>query len=368
MRHALDEGRRGVGLTSPNPPVGAVIVIEKEGMIRGGNRLTGEIIGRGWHRRAGGPHAEIEALRDAAENGRDVRGATIYITLEPCSTQGRTGPCTEALAAAGLRRVVWGARDPNPQHAGRAEALLREAGLEVTTGVLELECSGLIRPFAKWVTTGMPYVIAKAAQSLDGRLTRPPGESQWLTSEAARAHGRSLRREVDAVLVGAETVRQDNPRLTFRPGDANHATGPQPPKDEEFHAAEAARPQPWRVVLSRSGRLPAGAHLLTDEHKDRTLVLPGPDLPSALRELAGRGIVSVLIEGGGDVLNQAFQHRLVDEVQWYVAARLCGAGVPVLGRTSEWTASVELKNPQYSFFADDFCVRATPLWPNSSPA
>ena len=364
MRCALEEGRRGVGWTSPNPPVGAVIV------------AGDEVLGRGWHRQAGGPHAEIEALRDAAEKGGDVRGATIYITLEPCSTQGRTGPCTEALVAAGIGRVVWGARDPNPDHAGRAEALMREAGLEVLTGVLEAECAELIRPFAKWVTTGMPYVIAKAAQSLDGRLTRPPGEGQWLTSEGVRAHGRALRRQVDAVLVGAETVRQDNPRLTIRE-EAGHdaagvARGSHPGSDAHSGGTapgHGARPQPWRVVLSRSGRLPAEAHLFTDEHKERTLVLPGPDLPAALKELAGRGVVSVLIEGGGDILGQAFEHGLVDELYWYVAPRLCGAaGVPVLGR-AEWAASVALERLRYEFLEDSFCVNARPVWPAlSTPA
>lgn len=372
MHHALEEGRRGVGRTSPNPPVGAVIV------------AGDEVLGRGWHRQAGGPHAEIEALRDAAEKGRDARGATIYITLEPCSTQGRTGPCSEALVAAGIRRVVWGARDPNPDHAGRAETLLTEAGLEVRTGVLEAECAKLIRPFAKWITTGMPYVIAKAAQSLDGRLTRPPGEGQWLTSEAGRAHGRALRRRVDAVLVGAETVRQDNPRLTIREeaagrdaavlergGDARLGADSglsAPGHSGVGDTGGSARPQPWRVVLSRSGRLPAEAHLFTDEHKERTLVLPGPDLPAALRELAGRGVVSVLIEGGGDILGQAFEHRLVDELYWYMAPRLCGAsGVPVLGGAA-LAASVALEELRYEFIEDNFCVHARPVWPALSPA
>lgn len=332
MRLALDEGRKGIGLTSPNPAVGAVIVSQQ-----------GQILGQGWHRRAGGPHAEIEALRDAASRGHTVKDATIYITLEPCSTHGRTGPCTQALQEAGIRRVVWGARDPNPGHAGRAETLLSAAGLEVRTGVLAAECEELIRPFAKWITTGMPYVIAKAAQSLDGRLTRPPGEGQWLTSEAARAHGRGLRRRVDAILVGAGTVRADDPQLTFREGAAD-------------------RPQPWRVVLSRTGRLPAQARLFTDEHKDRTLVLPGPDLTTALRELAGRGIVTVLIEGGGQVLGQAFAERVVDELCWYVAPRLCGAGVPVLAN-AEWAASVALEGVSVEVLEDNLCIHARPVWP-----
>lgn len=334
MRLALEQGHQGVGRTSPNPPVGAVVVAD------------GECIGLGWHRRAGEPHAEIEALRDAtARHPQRLRGATLYVTLEPCSTHGRTGPCTEALINAGLSRVVWGARDPNPQHAGRAESLLREAGLAVTTGVLETECDALIQPFAKWITTGLPWVIAKAATSLDGRLTRPAGEGPWLTSEAARTHGRGLRRRVDAILVGAETVRQDDPQLTVRDG----------PGDD--------RPQPWRVVLSRSGQLPAQARLFTDAHRDRTLVLPGPDLRTALHELGARGMTSVLIEGGGNVLGQAFEQRLVDEVQWYLAPRLCGAGtVASLGDTP-WATSVALTDVRFEPLGDNLCLTAHPVWP-----
>jgi diaminohydroxyphosphoribosylaminopyrimidine deaminase/5-amino-6-(5-phosphoribosylamino)uracil reductase len=336
MRLALEQGLLGVGRTSPNPPVGAVLVADNE------------LIGQGWHHRAGAPHAEIEALSDAtARHPQRLRGATIYITLEPCSTHGRTGPCTTALIAAGIQRVVWGSRDPNPHHAGRAETLLRDAGLEVTTGVLAAECDALIRPFAKWVTTGLPWVIAKAATSLDGRLTRPAGEGQWLTSAAARAHGRSLRRQVDAILVGAETVRQDNPQLTLRDEPAND------------------RPQPWRVVLSRSGQLPADAQLFTDAHRERTLVLPGPDLRTALGELGARGITAVLIEGGGSVLGQAFAQRLVDEVRWYLAPRLCGAStVPALGDTP-WPASVALTDLQVESIGDNLCLSARPLWPTT---
>jgi len=337
MRLALEQGRRGVGLTSPNPPVGAVVVAD------------GERLGQGWHQRAGKPHAEIEALRDAAaRHPQRLRGATIYVTLEPCSTHGRTGPCTEALIAAGLGRVVWGARDPNPGHAGRAETLLREAGLSVTTGVLEAECAALIRPFAKWITTGLPWVIAKAATSLDGRLTRPAGEGPWLTSEAARAHGRSLRRRVDAILVGAETVRQDDPQLTLR------------------DSADSDRPQPWRVVLSRSGQLPATARLFTDAHRERTLILPGPDLRTALLELGRRGVTTVLIEGGGQVLGQAFARRLVDEVHWYLAPRLCGAGTtPALG-TEPWAASVGLADVHVEALGDNLCLTARPVWADAT--
>lgn len=334
MRRALEQARLGIGLTSPNPAVGAVIVAD------------GDIIGQGWHRKAGQAHAEVEAIRDAqARHPQRLAGATIYVTLEPCSTHGRTGPCTAAIQAAGLRRVVWGARDPNPSHAGRAAEVLTAAGLEVASGVLEAECDELIRPFAKWVTTGLPYVLAKAGQSLDGRITRPPGEGPWITSEAARAHGRRLRARVDAILVGAETLRQDDPQLTLRGG----------PSGKE---------QPWRVILTRSRQLPAQARVFTDAFKDRTLVLAGLSLREALLELGRRGVVSVLIEGGANVLGQAFRDQLVDEVHWYLAPRLCGRGLPSIAG-DDWTASVALDGVQVEQLGDNLCLTGRPVWPNA---
>src|SRR6266446_6832709 len=193
MRAALREARRGLGLTSPNPAVGAVLV-------RGG-----KIIARGHHRKAGAPHAEIECLRNF--KGTVPKDAILYVTLEPCSTTGRTGPCTNAIIKAGVRRLVVGATDPNPLHAGDGIALLRKAGLEVRTGVLADECSALNEAFNKWITTGRPFVIAKCGMSLDGRLSRPPKESRWITSGAARRQARQLRARVDAILIGAETLR-----------------------------------------------------------------------------------------------------------------------------------------------------------------
>lgn len=335
MHQALDQARRGVGLTSPNPPVGAVIVAQ------------GKIIGQGYHRKAGGPHAEVEAIRDAQQNNSKlVPGATIYVTLEPCSTHGRTPPCTEAVKAAGIRRVVYGASDPNPAHAGRCDDIFFRDRIEVTSGVLEAECRALIRPFAKWITTGIPYVIAKAGQSLDGRITRPAGESQWITNDAARAHGRRLRMRVDAIIVGAETVRKDNPQLTLRDGGSG-------------------KEQPWRVVLTRSGEIPPESHLFTDEFKDRTLVMHGKDLPEVLADLGRRGVVSVLIEGGGIILGQAFRERLVDEVYWYIAPRLCGGGRPSIAGTA-LPQSVELKDIEVRPIGDNVMVHGIPVWPDAA--
>ena len=222
MRAALAEARRGIGRASPNPAVGAVLVR--------GQR----VISRGYHRASGLPHAEIECLA-AAPRG-SLRSATLYVTLEPCSTIGRTPPCTDAIVRAGVGRVVIGATDPNPLHSGRGIDQLRAAGIKVTTGVLAAECSRLNEAFNKWIVTGKPFVIAKCGMSLDGRLTRAPNEGRWLTGPAARRHAMQLRAQVDAILIGAETLRRDNPRLTTR-------------------GIRGAR-QPWRVVLSRSGKLP----------------------------------------------------------------------------------------------------------------
>ena len=332
MRAALREAARGRGHTSPNPAVGAVIV-------RGGR-----VLARGFHQRAGLPHAEIEALR-ALKNPALAAGAILYVTLEPCSTHGRTPPCVDAIIAAGFARVVIGTTDPNPAHAGRGLGLLRAAGLAVTAGVLENECRELNAGFNRWIVTRRPLVIAKAGMSLDGRLTRPPGEGQWLTSAAARADAMCLRAQVDAVLIGAQTLRADNPRLTVR-------------------GVPCAR-QPWRVVVTRSGDLPKGAHLFTDAHRDRTLVFRGQSLRAVLRELGRRAITSVLIEGGGRVLGEAFDRRLVDRVQCYVAPLLCGGPVPAIGgRGVGATADAPLlRHPRYDKIGSDLRLTAEVEYP-----
>ena len=337
MRATLREAARGLGHTSPNPAVGAVIV-------RGGR-----VIARGFHRRAGLPHAEIEALR-MLKNPALARGATIYVTLEPCSTHGRTPPCVEAIIRAGLARVVIGAVDPNPAHAGRGVGLLRAAGLAVTAGVLESACCELNAGFNKWIVTGLPLVIAKAGMSLDGRLTRPPGEGQWLTSAAARADAMRLRAQVDAILIGARTLRADNPRLTVR-------------------GVPGAR-QPWRIIVTRRGELPAGAHVFTDAHRERTLVFRGKSLRAVLRELGRREITSVLIEGGGRVLGEAFDRRLVDRVHFYVAPLLCGGPVPAVGgRGVGATAEAPLlRNPRYEKIGGDLRLTGEVEYPDENAA
>ena len=295
MRAALKEALKGVGATSPNPTVGAVIV------------KHGRILSRGWHRKAGQPHAEVEALR-ALTTPEDARGATLYVTLEPCSTHGRTPPCTDAIISAGFRRVVVGTMDPHPSHAGHGLELLKKNGIEVLCGVLEPECKRINRAFFKWITSKRPWVIAKAGLSLDGRITRVPGEGQWLTGPMARKDAHRLRALADAVLVGAGTVRTDDPSLTVR-------AVPLP----------AGKDQPWRVVVTRSGDLPQGARLLNDEYRTRTRVFQNRPLGYVLAEL-GRDYkaTTVLAEGGGTLLAALFAEGLVDEVCFYVAPLLCG--------------------------------------------
>ncbi len=332
MRLALREAAKGVGSTSPNPAVGAVIV------------KGGRVLAKGWHRRAGGPHAEIEALR-SLKNPSLARGATIFVTLEPCCTHGRTPPCTDAIQQAGIARVVVGATDPNPRHAGRAFDILKQSGIRVTAGVLAEECTALNAAFNQWITTGMPLVIAKAGLSLDGRLTRPACEGAWLTSEKSRADAMRLRAKVDAILVGAGTLRADNPRLTLR-------------------GIRGAARQPWRVVLTRSGRFPKGAHLFTDEHRDRTLVFRGRPLKSVLRDLGKRGCTSVMIEGGGELLGAAFDAKLVDRVQFYLAPMLCGGPTVIGGLGAGSTrAAPALENIAFRKIGPDLRLTADVRYP-----
>jgi len=334
MRAALREAAKGRGKTHPNPAVGAVVV------------KGGEIISRGWHRKAGHPHAEIEAIA-ALPSPALARGATLYVTLEPCSTHGRTPPCTEAILKAGFRRVVYGATDPNPLHAGRAGIILRNAGLAVTAGVLVQDCAALNTAWNKWIATGMPWVVAKAGMTLDGRISSPP-ESRWITSEASRADAMRLRRDLQAILVGGETVRVDDPSLTVR--------------------GLFVTVQPWRVVWTKSGKLPPKARLFTDEHRERTLVLKKQSLKAALRELGKRQIASVLIEGGGRTLGEAFDHDLVDEVCFYLAPLVAGGPVPaVAGKgVASNESGLRLRDVSYRKIGDDVRLRGKIRRPNGA--
>jgi diaminohydroxyphosphoribosylaminopyrimidine deaminase/5-amino-6-(5-phosphoribosylamino)uracil reductase len=328
MHKAIVEARKGTGLTTPNPAVGALLVSE--------NR----VVARGYHRQAGADHAEIDCLRKISDPISP--DSTLYVTLEPCSTRGRTAPCADYIIRRGVRRVVIGAVDPNPKHCGRAIELLRQAGIDVTAGILEAECTQLNEAFNKWIVTGEPFVIAKCGMSLDGRLTAPPAESRWITSAHSRQDAQELRALVDAILVGAETIRRDNPRLTARTG--------------------SARKQPWRVILTRSGRLPRQGKVFQDFHSKRTIVYRNRSLHSVLQDLGRKQITSVLIEGGGEILSQALDHRLIDKIQLYIGAQFNGGGVFAFGGTGTGATaeSLRLSSPRYDRIGNDIRITGYP--------
>jgi diaminohydroxyphosphoribosylaminopyrimidine deaminase/5-amino-6-(5-phosphoribosylamino)uracil reductase len=311
MHRALELAERGRGLVEPNPLVGAVVV-------RGGS-----LVGEGWHQRYGEAHAEVNALSAA---GGEARGATLYVTLEPCCHHGKTPPCTDAIVGAGVGRVIAAMRDPFPQVAGQGIERLRAAGIDVEVGASEEQAEELNAPFLTLVRAGRPYVHAKWAMSLDGRIATRRGDSRWISGPASREIVHRLRGRMDAILVGAGTVRADDPLLTARP------PGPR---------------TPIRIVLSRSGTLPAGCKLLQTVGDAPVLIatiagngvglrkagctvleLPGdngcPSVPELLAELGRRRMTNLLIEGGAEVFGGFCDQRLVDEFHVFVAPRIIG--------------------------------------------
>lgn len=324
LRRALDLARRGEGLTLPNPRVGAVLV------------RNGKIIGEGHHQRAGTPHAEVHALADAKKNGHRVAGATLYVTLEPCSTRGRTPPCTDLILREKIKRVVFAAIDPNPVHAGAAMRLLRAAGVEVSSGLLADEATVLNRDFNWWIVQRRPWVVAKIALSLDGRIVAPPSDNRWLTSGPARKIAHELRWQSDAILIGAETARRDNPRLTVRlPG-------------------KRGKIQPWRIVVTRSGNLPRELHLFSDRYRDRTLVFQKQSLTDILGALGELEVSHLLIEGGGKILTEAFRAGLVNEVAFFIAPAVMGTLPRALGKLK---TPLRLREVSYTSVGPDLLCR-----------
>jgi len=316
MRRTLELAAKALGRTSPNPVVGAVIV------------RNGRIIGEGFHRRAGLPHAEREALRRITET---ARGATIYVNLEPCSHYGRTPPCADALIEAGIKRVVVGMVDPNPLVRGRGLRRLRRAGVAVATGVLREECERLNEDFACFIRTGRPFVTLKLAASLDGRIAAASGDSQWISGEQSRRVVHELRNRVDAILVGAETVRNDDPQLTCR-----MRGGRDPLRvilDGRLSISPSARvctqPSTAPTLIATSedhGRGEKQAQL--EAQGVQVVCLPGKNGQVPLRpllvELGRRGHKSVLIEGGGRIAAAALREGVVDKVLFFYAPLLLG--------------------------------------------
>lgn len=323
MAMALRQARRARGRTWPNPMVGALIV------------KAGRVVGEGYHRRAGEPHAEVEALSRA---GSRARGADLYVTLEPCHLTGRTGPCTERIRQAGIRHVYVGCLDPNPRESGKGISTLRRRGTKVTVGVLEESCTDLNEVYNLFIRKRRPFVLVKAAASLDGRLATNLGHSRWISSPESRKHTHRLRASSNAVMVGANTVRQDNPCL-----DVRHVKGRNPAVvvlDTDLSVSSRARMFSIdrgapvfiycgrRADAKRAGKLQAaGAEIVRVSSQAGLL-----KLDEVLRDLFARGIFSLLVEGGALVIGALFSARLVDRLEIHLATRLLGAdGVPLAG-------------------------------------
>ncbi len=319
MHMALSLARRGTGKTSPNPLVGCVLV------------KNSEVVGMGYHRRYGGPHAEVEALASAGEN---ARGSTAYVTLEPCSHYGKTPPCAPRLVREGIARVVIGSRDPNPKVAGGGVKILEEAGIPVIPGVLEEECRQLNRGFFSWHLRGRSWVCLKGALSLDGKIALSNGTSKWITGSRAREMAHLLRGEHDAILVGAGTVRADNPSLTVR-SVAGVSPVPVVVDPRLSLSPESAVFQGNRAVIAtdiprnpeeREGRkknFPASVEFLElPEYSPGEL-----DFKVLLHKLGGLGLLSVLVEGGARVASAFLKQRLVDRVALFYGAKILGAGL-----------------------------------------
>ena len=317
MRRALELARRGLGFVEPNPAVGAVVVAD-----------DGRVLGEGWHERFGGPHAEVMALAAA---GEAARGATLFVTLEPCCHFGKTPPCTRAVIAAGIRRVVVATVDPAAHANGGGIAELRAIGIEVEVGLMADDARRLVAPFARLTTTGLPWIHAKWAMTLDGKIASKTGSSRWITNEASRAVVHQLRGRMDAILVGVGTILADDPLLTARP------PGPR---------------TPIRIVLDSTARTPLKSQLVRTARDVRTVVVATrhapedrlaalraagvevlvisedsashPDLRLLLSELGSQRLTNILVEGGGQILGQCFDLGLIDEVHAFIAPKLIG--------------------------------------------
>lgn len=321
MRLALRLAQRGYGKTSPNPMVGAVLV------------KRGEIIGRGWHHKAGEPHAEIEAFRDAEKKGKTVRGSTLYVTLEPCCSHGRTPPCTDAIVQRGVKRVVVAATDPNPRHAGHGFKILSAHGIQVAHGLEAARATRLNEGFNQWIVHRTPFVTVKAAMTLDGKIATAAGESKWITSEASRQHAMKIRQGVDAILVGINTVLLDDPGLTVR-GEKLVTACPR-----------------HRIILDPRGQTPLKAKLVSDEFRacttivtteraaktvisrlsTRVRVIVAPlkngriDLRWLLTQLGKEQVSTLLVEGGGETNALFLRENLAHRVAFFYAPKiLCG--------------------------------------------
>lgn len=374
MKRALLLARRGVGLVSPNPAVGAVLA------------KNGEILGQGWHRGPGKPHAEIEAIHSALERGQSPRQGTLYVTLEPCSTAGRTPPCTDAILQYQIGRVVAAAEDPNPKHAGRAFAILREAGVRVSQGLFREAAEALNPGFAHWIVHRRPLVTIKAAMTLDGKIATASGESKWITGAKARREGMRMRFRNDAVLVGIRTVLADDPSLTVRRGA----------RLEEEHPQKRLR----RFVLDSLARTPVDAQLCVGRRAALSTIVVGSQAPQArvdrlrkrvavwqapsglgfgetgkdrggrfpslkwlLERLGKEGVTSLLVEGGGQVNAAFLEGGMAHRIAFFYAPKILGGAdsrksVGGVGQ-SDPAQFLSLANIQWKRVGEDLLLTAS---------
>lgn len=352
MKRALELAERGRGRTSPNPVVGAVIVRD------------GAVIGEGWHKKCGENHAEINAFEDAVRRGEDVRGAEMYVTLEPCSHYGRTPPCAKAIIGHGIKRVHIGILDPNPKVAGRGVRMMKAAGIHVESGILEEECRRINEIFLKYITTKTPFVVMKTAMTLDGKIAACTGDSKWVTGEESRRVVQEMRNRLTGIMVGIGTVLADDPRLTCR--------------------LEGGR-DPVRIITDTHLRIPLDAKVLKDDNciiaaaedcdprkheklGSRVLITKKAgdslDLIDLMKKLGEREIDSILLEGGGTLNEAALRQGIVDRLVSFIAPKIVGgrdAKTPVEGKGfEEMSRAIRIENLEIQKIGEDLMIQGTP--------
>ncbi len=349
MAEAFELAEKGLGYTSPNPAVGAMLF------------KRDRIIAKGYHRRAGLPHAEIEVIRTADKN---ARGSTLIVTLEPCPHHGKTPPCTDAIIAAGIKKVVGPITDKNPQVCGRGYRKLRQAGIEVVSGVLKKQARRFYEPYFKFITTGLPFVTLKFAQSIDGRIATRNGNSRWISSPESLKLSHKIRAVTDSVLIGNETLGMDNPQLTTR-----LAKGPNPIRILLSASGRVAR----RRTMFTNGAAPTYVATATNSNLKQSGNLKiirvknsksGLDLKDLLSKLGKMGIVTLLVEGGSQVLTSFIKQRMADRVMVFIAPIMIGDGVPAIGNlgVANIKDSIALGEMEWFKSGPDLFVSGRPIW------
>ena len=353
MRLALRLARKGEGKVSPNPMVGAVVM------------KNGNIVGSGYHQKFGEPHAEINALNQA---GKKAKGGILYLNLEPHSFYGKTPPCTDSIIKAGIKEVFCSMSDPNPRVNGKGIKRLRDEGIKVNLGLLEDEARRLNEVYLKYTTTGMPFVILKVAQSLDGKIATPAGDSKWITSEDARDYVHRLRGKVDAVLVGSNTISKDDPELTIHKQRGEN---------------------PLRIILTAKGDVPPDCRIIRDNKDRKTVIVASKltpslkscgaetweirknrsgevDLPEFLKKAGQQGIASILVEGGKEIFTSFLKERLVDKFYYFLSPKVIGEGLDTFGdlKIERIKDSLKLKDITLKKFSRDYLLVGYPDWRN----